>query len=313
MAFSPTIGLIFIVVAAVAFYVLVVMILNRRAQRLRAMRAIYTPEEMGINEGQMSSYATFCSEVVSALGINLNDQRKKLYNELGRAGMQSDSSLSKFLFFRYIIQNIVLIMGIAMFFAIIAGGGSALAPKLLKLLIASVLVYIGIIGHKKVLENRANKRKMDLILEFPDAVDLMLVCVESGMGLDMALDRVSRELRNTHPVIASELDRTKLELGVYGDRVQAIQNFGERADAQCARSLVSALVQTEKYGTNLASTLRVLASDYRTERLLNAETKAARVGAILTLPIVIGVFFPVMALIMAPPIIRVMSTGIMNK
>jgi tight adherence protein C len=312
--FQPqNISLIFIITAAVAFYVLVVLILNRRAKRLRAMRALYNPGETVDSKEKMSTYAAFCSELLGALGINLADQQKKYYNELGRAGIQTDAAIAKFFFFRYIIQNIVLVMGIAMFFAILTSDGTALMPKLLKLLLAAVLVYVGIYGHQKLLRSREERRKVDLVCEFPDAVDLMLVCVESGMGLDVALSRVSKELRITHPVIASELDRTKLELGISGDRVQAIQNLGDRTNVQCVRSLVSALVQTEKYGTNLASTLRVLAADYRSERLMNAETKAARVGAILTLPIVIGVFFPVMALIMAPPIIRVMATGALSK
>lgn len=307
---QKAIGLIFVGIALVTLYIAVLMVIKRNKQRHRAMRAVYTPEEIGVgDETTSSSYTLFCREVLKALGIKVSEQRTKLYNPLGRAGLQSDDAVIKFFFFRYIIQSIILLVGIIMLFVVATSGQIITLVSCAKLLLGAGLTYLGIFGHEKLLRYLAKRRKENVIMEFPDTVDLMLICVESGMGLDAALGRVCRELRRSHPTMASELDRTKLELGIYGDRVQALQNLGERCDVQSVRSLVSALVQTEKYGTNLASTLRTLAADYRTERLLKAETKAAKVGVILTLPVVIGVFFPVMGLILAPPVIQVMKSN----
>lgn len=312
---SPKIiGLILVVVAMVALYITVFLAVTRTKQRARAMRALYTPEEVGVSEdNKLSGYAEFCAEVLSALGLKVNDLRTKLYNQLGHAGLQSDESAYKFFFFRYIVQNIILFVGLIVLFTIISGGNVTSINAFIKLLFAAMLVYFGILGHEKVLSHFARRRKESFVTEFPDTVDLLLICVESGMGLDAALTRVSKELRRSHPTMASELARTKLELGIYGDRVQALQNLAERCNIQSVRSLVTALVQTEKYGTNLASTLRTLAADYRTERLLNAETRAAKVGVLLTLPVVIGVFFPVMGLILAPPIIQVLAAGVIGQ
>lgn len=315
MVLSPKmIGIIFVVAAMAALFFALTMVMNRSKRRSRAMRAVYTPEEAGVEDDVgLSAYAQFCAEALTALSIPIEKKRTALYSALGNAGFQSDEAAYKFFFFRYVIQNVILLVGVIVLLVVVNSEQALGLNGFLKLFLGAFLAYFGIIGHEKVLTSFAKRRKRNMVLEFPDAVDLLLICVESGMGLDAALGRVCKELGRSHPVIASELARTKLELGIYGDRIQALQNLATRCDTQSVRSLVSALVQTEKYGTNLATTLRTLASDYRAERLLNAEARAAKVGVLITLPVVIGVFFPVIALIIAPPVIQVLRSGALDR
>lgn len=311
MSLSPYIWLILMVIAAVTVYALFVVLSTRHKKRSRVLRSLYINEEDSYehDDGQTSTVRVM-RDVLTLLGIDVVKLREKDYGKYGSAGLYTEASVTKFLFFRYLAQPFFFVIGVALLLLALTDKqslGSVL--NIMQMLIGVIVAIIGISGHTIVLDKIVTRRKERLTQDFPDAVDLLLICVESGMGLDAALARVARELQRSHPYVTGELERTKIELGLYGDRVQALQNLAERTDLQSYRSLVSALVQTEKYGTNLAATLRTLSHEYRQARLLKAEEKAARVGALLTLPVVIGVFFPVMGLIMAPPFIKLFGSG----
>ena len=303
--------LVLLVIAAIAIYAIFVVYSGQRKKRSRVLRSLYINEqESHVSEEGETASARLMRDILTMLGIDVAKIRERDYGKYGSAGLYTESAVTKFLFFRYLIQPLLLIIGILILLTLLTDkdGVSGLSG-LSKLLGTLCLCIFGISGHNMVLDKIVKRRKEHLTDNFPDAVDLLLICVESGMGLDAALARVSRELQRSHPYVTGELERTRIELGLYGDRVQALQNLAERTDLQSYRSLVSALIQTEKYGTNLATTLRTLSNEYRQARLLKAEEKAARVGALLTLPVVIGVFFPVMALIMSPPFILLFASG----
>ncbi len=126
------------------------------------------------------------------------------------------------------------------------------------------------------LKNSTAHRKKILTLSFPDALDLLLVCVESGLALDAALARVCNELRYAHPEITKEFNKTRLELTMLNDREKALMNLGDRTDLPCFKSLIAALLQSEKFGTSLVETLRVLSDDYRQTRMMIAEETAGK-------------------------------------
>ena len=140
-------------------------------------------------------------------------------------------------------------------------------------------------------------------------LDLMLVCIESGLGLDAALNRVCKEMRSMYPPLVAELDRTRLELTMLGDRVIALQNLADRTEITPFRTLVSSLIQTEKFGTSLVETLRVLAEEIRTTRLFSAEQKAARIPVLITIPLILCILPAFIMIIIAPPLVKVMSNG----
>lgn len=304
--------LVLMIAAIVALYIVMVISFKRSAKKARALRSFYLPETIGLGEDseKRDELASLCIAMLSMIGVNVSQVRKDMYTELGRAGLSTENQVAYFLFFRWYIQFFfLLIAGLILFVTLTQHVELASIDGITRLLFVFILGAIGLGGHTVLLDKLEKKRKDQLILSFPDTLDLLLVCIEAGMPLDTALARVCRELKRSHPLITNELDRTRIELGVYGDRTQSLQNLADRTDIKGFRSLVSALIQTEKYGTNLADTLRVLSEDFRTERLLNAENRAARVPALITVPVVLFVFFPFMVLIMAPPIIEFLEKG----
>ena len=136
-----------------------------------------------------------------------------------------------------------------------------------------------------------------------------MVCVESGLALDAALARVCKELDKAYPHITKELNQTRVELSLLNDRPKALMNLAERTNLIPFRSLVAALIQTEKFGTSLTDTLRVLSEDYRLTRLMNAEQKAGRLPALITIPLILLLMPAFVIVILAPPFIKVSENG----
>ena len=170
---------------------------------------------------------------------------------------------------------------------------------------AGFVVILGIMGPDMYLRNAREKREKILTRSFPDALDLLLVCVESGLALDGALARVCKELGRAHPAITQELNRTRLELTLLNDRAQALANLSERTDMLAFRSLVTTLLQSEKFGTSLTDTLRVLSEDFRNTRLMIAEDKAGRLPVLMTIPLITLMMPALFLIILGPAIINV--------
>lgn len=262
----------------------------------------------GYEENQ-AGLAFACSQLLTAFGTDLSAARRHYYLTLARAGMMTNEGLAYFLFFKRFVQPLFLVLAGLVVWHFFGETSPGLANMMLHGIAAFLLGAIGVHGAKLYVENRTQKRKSILQKSFSDALDLMLVCIESGLPLDGALARTCRELKRVHPEITEELDRTRVELGVLGDRVQALQNLADRTDTQGFKALVSALSQTEKYGTSVADTLRVLSEEYRTARLLSAENKAARIPALITVPLIFFILPAFAMIILGPPWIRLQQQG----
>src|SRR5207302_6023921 len=126
------------------------------------------------------------------------------------------------------------------------------------------------------LKNKINKRSAAIRKGLPDALDLLVICAEAGLTVDAAFGRVSRELGKAYPELGDEFGLTAIELGFLNERRQAFENLANRVDLEAVRGVVTTMIQTEKYGTPLASALRVLSAEFRNERMMRAEEKAAR-------------------------------------
>ncbi len=203
----------------------------------------------------------------------------------------------------------MVLMGAVMLMRVLTPGAMEGLNKILFLTMGAMLVVVGGFGVKLYLSNARQKREKRMQRSFPDALDLLLICVESGLSMDTALGKVCAELRSAHPEMTDELERTRMELSVLNDRTQALQNLAERTNTPGFRSLVSSLIQSEKFGTSLADTLRVLAEEFRGTRLLSAENKAARIPALITVPLIFFIFPAFMLIIMGPPFVRVSQQG----
>jgi tight adherence protein C len=158
-----------------------------------------------------------------------------------------------------------------------------------------------------MLKNLIERRRHKIQKALPDALDLFVICAEAGLSLDAAVTRVAREIGGGSPEMADELGLAAIELGFLPDRRDALHNLARRIGSADVRGLVNTLVQTEKYGTPLAQSLRVLSAEFRDTRLMKAEEKAARLPATLTVPMIMFVLPPLFVVLIGPAILQALA------
>jgi tight adherence protein C len=178
---------------------------------------------------------------------------------------------------------------------------------LVKVGICLVAAYVGMQAPYLFLKNKISHRKVSVQRAFPDALDLLLICVESGMSIESAFRRVSEEIGSQSIALAEELTLTTAELSYLPDRRQAYENLAMRTDLEGVKSVCLALQQAERYGTPLAQTLRVMAQENRDMRMSEAEKRAAALPPKLTVPMILF-FLPVLfVVILGPAAIKIMA------
>ncbi|MGH7029385.1 MAG: type II secretion system F family protein, partial [Stellaceae bacterium] len=173
---------------------------------------------------------------------------------------------------------------------------------------ALAAVFIGFYAPRIYLRNAAGKRAKRLQLALPDGLDLMVICAEAGLSLDATLVRVARELAASWPELAEEFAITAAELTFLPDRRQAFDNLNNRTDSDAIRAVVNTLQQTAKFGTPLAQSLRVLSIESRAARMTRAEEKAARLPAMLTVPMILFILPTLFIVLLGPAAINIMDT-----
>jgi tight adherence protein C len=220
---------------------------------------------------------------------------------LARAGMRSSDAMVGFLFARLSLPSI---------FAVAALTNNSLLPMPhdLRFVPAIGAALLGFYAPKIYLTNAAGKRAKKLQLAMPDGLDLMVICAEAGLSLDATLLRVSRELANSFPELAEEFAITAAELTFLPDRRMAFDNLNNRTDSDAIRAIVNTLQQTAKFGTPLAQSLRVLSAESRAARLTRAEEKAARLPAMLTVPMIVFILPTLFIVLLGPAVINIMDT-----
>jgi len=184
----------------------------------------------------------------------------------------------------------------------IADFGLSLFPKIG---IIIFFTYLGLKAPEIYLKNMISKRQASMGRSFPDAMDLLLICVESGMSIEHAFRKVAQEIGNQSVQLAEELTLTTAELSYLPDRRSAYENLGLRTGIDSVKQIVTVLIQAERYGTPLGAALRVVSKESRDNRMLLAEKKAAALPPKLTVPMILF-FLPVLfAVIMTPAIIQI--------
>ncbi len=148
-------------------------------------------------------------------------------------------------------------------------------------------LFAGYKGPEIYLKNIISKRTNLIRKGLPDALDLLVICAEAGLTVDAAFGRVARELGRAYPELGDEFTLTSIELSFLTERRQAFENLAYRVDLEAVKGVVTTMIQTERYGTPLASALRVLSAEFRNERMMRAEEKAARLPAIMTVPLIL--------------------------
>lgn len=291
-------------------YLLVDLVISdkKRKEQLRARLAAdhsHAPLEdspLGLS-GEPSPQAQSLLRFLRGLGVNTEEVMRVLELRFAHAGVSSPDAPAYYLFFQRVGALALLL--VALFFFASANAEN----KLLMYTLALFTAAVALLGPKLYLQNLIEKRKKLLQRAFPDTLDLLLICVESGLALDASLARVCSELGRAYPEMTAELNRTRLELALINDRVRALNNLGERTNMVAFRSLISSLIQSERFGTSLTDTLRVLSEDFRLQRLSLAEAKAARLPVLMTIPLIFLLMPAFFLIVLGPAIVKVMNNG----
>jgi|DewCreStandDraft_4_1066084.scaffolds.fasta_scaffold05841_2 tight adherence protein C len=230
--------------------------------------------------------------------------QEEVREQLVQAGYRGQAPYITYLFFRLVTPFVAVPVAAFYLFFIIDWD----QPPLIKLSVCVFAAYVGMQLPYLFLKNQIQKRQLSIRRAFPDALDLLLICVESGMSIEAAFRRVSEEVGPQSVALAEELILTTAELSYLQDRRQAYENLAKRTGLEGVKAVCLALQQAERYGTPLAQTLRVLAQENRDMRMTEAEKKAAALPPKLTVPMILF-FLPVLFIvILGPAAIRVMAT-----
>ncbi len=180
------------------------------------------------------------------------------------------------------------------------------------LVLGGSAILVGLYLPPAILSKRVVRRQLEIYEGFPDALDMMLVCVEAGLGLDAAINRVGSEIGKAHPVLGEQMEQVGLEMRAGKPRHEALRNLADRTGVDEVRSLSTLLIQSDALGSSIAQSLRVHAEDMRARRMLKAEEKAHKLPVKLSIPLILCVLPSLMIVILSPAALRIMDTLLPN-
>lgn len=228
--------------------------------------------------------------------------------KLARAGYRGQAAMTTYLFLRFVTPVVLFVIAFA-YLGLVAFTDK---PLWLNAVYALGIGLIGSFLPNILLRNQTIKRQQSIKRSWPDALDLILLCVEAGMSVEHALKRVAKEIGAQSIELSEEMTLTTAELAFLEDRTRAFENLGRRTGLDNVKSVMQALIQTERYGTSVGSALRVMAEEGREARMMEAEKKAASLPPKLTVPLIVF-FLPVLFIvILSPAMIRVFSNSFIN-
>ncbi|RSV18110.1 type II secretion system F family protein [Sphingomonas sp. ABOLF] len=234
---------------------------------------------------------------LSSLKVLQDEQLKAAQTKLLQAGIRSREWAVAVIFGRLVLP---ILIGGPVAFIVYGTDTFATWGPLKSYLVVAVALVASYKAPDIYLKNRITKRSDAIRKGLPDALDLLVICAEAGLTVDAAFGRVARELGRAYPELGEEFSLTAIELGFLTERRQAFENLTQRIDLDAIRSVATTMIQTEKYGTPLASALRVLSAEFRNERMMRAEEKAARLPAIMTVPLILFILPTLFVVILGP-------------
>ncbi|MCT2400067.1 type II secretion system F family protein [Novosphingobium mangrovi (ex Huang et al. 2023)] len=240
------------------------------------------------------------ADAIEKAGLSLEDtQGDKLRRKLRAAGYDSPSAPRIFTLARLVMIFLVPLGYILLIYL----PGEPMSDLKLYMHVA-VMALIGLYFPNLYITAKADRRREQVINGFPDALDLLLVCVEAGLGLESAMDRVAREMVLSHPLVSQVISNATLLMRAGAERESALRQMGENSGVDEIRSFSTLLIQSDKLGTSIAATLRVYAAEMREKRRLRAEEKAHRLPVLISIPLVICMLPTVIGVLMLPGIIH---------
>jgi len=246
----------------------------------------------------------FKKRVVDRLNLSKMLEDPKVTDQMAQAGFRGPGPLTTFYFFRFAMPFVLFALAALYVFVLNDFG----LPVMVRVAIVMFAAMIGFYAPNIYLSNRIAKRRLSIMQAFPDALDLLLICVEAGMSIEAAIQKVSQEIGGSSIDLAEELTLLSAELSYLPDRRMAYEGLAKRTNHPGVKSVATAMTQAETYGTPLSTALRVMAKENRDLRLSAAEKKAAALPAKLTVPMILF-FLPVLFIvILTPAIISIQDT-----
>lgn len=291
-------------VAAVSFAAFALPFLNKTEQRDRYRAVIEKKRKALFEAARENQGKVIKQEKVSAresmagfykVQQLAGDMGEKIRDKLLQAGIRNPSAPFKFM----IAKGVVPIVLCGFIMLIFAGSEKEISDGVKFFSIIGAAVF----GYKLpeiIIKNKIQKRQEEINLSFPDALDMMLICVQGGIGLEQTVDRVAEEMSEHSPTLAEELGILSAEMAMLNDRRKALQDFARRVGSGGAKSFATALIQAEQYGTSISQAMRVMADELRDMRMAAAEQKAASLPPKLTVPMILC-FLPALFIIILGP------------
>jgi len=272
---------------------------EREKMRPRERARLARGEKVTLRQSPKQYMKTIVDRFNLAKWVGQEEARAKLL----QAGYRGNAPYVAYLFFRMVSPVVAFVVAVVYLFFILEVN----QPTMIKVGACLFAAFVGMQVPYFFLKNKISKRQLSIRRAFPDALDLLLICVESGMSIETAFRRVGQEIGSQSIPLAEELMLTTAELSYLQDRKTAYENLAKRTDLEGVRAVCVALQQSERYGTPLGQTLRVMAQENRDMRMSEAEKKAAALPPKLTVPMILF-FLPVLfVVILGPAAIRVMA------
>ncbi len=282
--------------------------LNERREQLKAGIVASTNKRRKsiTNQNEMADKVR---GILSSLKVLQTEQVLKAQQKLMQAGIRSKDYAFVVIFARLVLP---VVFGAIIIIGVYGLGWLSDWTPLKRYGVVAGTLLLSYKAPDLWLKNRIQKRSEAIRKGLPDALDLLVICAEAGLTVDASFGRVARELGKAYPELGDEFALTSIELGFLTDRRMAFENLAQRIDLDAIRGVVTTMVQTEKYGTPLASALRVLSAEFRNERMMRAEEKAARLPAIMTVPLILFIL-PTLFIVILGPAACSISDAFVNK
>lgn len=249
-------------------------------------------------------------QAMQGMKVLQDAELKKVQQKLAQAGIRDKEWAIAVIFGRLIAPIAFGAVGIILFYF------SDMFPEwgsMKRSLALCAMIFGGYKAPDIYVKNLINKRTDAIRKGLPDALDLLVICAEAGLTVDAAFNRVAKELGRAYPELGDEFALTAIELSFLTERRMAFENLAYRVNLEAVKGVVTTMIQTERYGTPLASALRVLSAEFRNERMMRAEEKAARLPAIMTVPLILFILPVLFIIILGPAACSISDTFINGK
>lgn len=273
-----------------------VMAIERDKMRAQRLQELAVKERQAGNAKLRQTPKGYMQEIVDRFDLRAQFDNEDVRNKLKMAGLRGQAPIVAYIFFRVAMPPLVFLAALFYIFLVM----ELQYPPAIKFLMAVCAGVVGFYLPNVFIENLAQKRQQSIRQAFPDALDMLLICVQSGMSVESAFGKVAKEITQQSVELGEELALTTAELSYLGERRQAFENLGKRTGIPGVKAVATALIQAERYGTPVSQSLRVMAKENREIRMGEAEKKAAALPPKLTVPMIIF-FLPVLFLVILGP------------